>query len=203
MNNSNFLLMLAEEIESNLKRLGFIKSSDSLFVRFKQHHEINVVFIQKHSSKSMISVNLGVHYDFLPKVGSTDFPEQGKVELPDCEIKLRLTPDEGVSDYWWPMISSSIGEISLLLDAKVELSFAKYDIDRDIGRISLDDIENNLSSLLPSTTKVRACLLLARLHETVGDRALAIDFARLGIKMAGMAVGPKKALKQIIERLDS
>ncbi len=203
MKNSNFLSILADAIESNIKSLGFTRYSDFLFVRFKKNHEINVILIQEHSSEKMVSVNLGVHYDFLPKVGSTDFPEPGKVDLPDCEIKVRLTPDEGLNDYWWSMDMVSINEISLLIDAKVEELFSKFDVDKEIGKISIEDIENNLSVILPSITKVRACLMLARLHEVLGDRALAIEFARCGIKNAGMAVGPKKALKQIIERLDN
>ena len=55
--------------------------------------------------------------------------------------------------------------------------------------------------ILSSLTKVRACLLLSRMHEKLGNREKCIEFANLGIKLAGMAVGPKKALKDILSRL--
>ena len=69
-----------------------------------------------------------------------------------------------------------------------------------IENLEAKDIESENAGLLRSVTKVRACLLLARIHEQAGRREECIEVARLGLKLAGMAVGPKKALKDILSR---
>ena len=202
MNELDFLSSLAEKVEGKLKSLGYEKNSKGLFVRFKNGHEINLIYIQKQSSRPMVSVNFGVHYDFLPKIGSTDLPKQGEIELPDCEIKVRLTPNTKQNDYWWPMDSSSLDEIASLIGSKSDEFFTQYDMDKDIGKISPNELENCIPALFPSVTKVRACLVLASIHESNGEKKLAAEFAKLGIKTAGMAVGPKKALKQVLKRVE-
>ena len=62
------------------------------------------------------------------------------------------------------------------------------------------NIEAGNLGMLSSLTTVKACLFLARLHERLGNRSKCIEAATIGLKLAGMAVGPKKALKDILKR---
>jgi hypothetical protein len=39
------------------------------------------------------------------------------------------------------------------------------------------------------------------MHERFGNREKCVETAAIGIKLAGMAVGPKKALKDILKRI--
>jgi len=72
----------------------------------------------------------------------------------------------------------------------------------ELASMEAKDIEEGNLGLLASMTKVRACLLLARIQEQLGNRDKCIEFATLGVKLAGMAVGPKKALKGILRRCE-
>jgi len=82
-------------------------------------------------------------------------------------------------------------------------TFDLYRLDGPIAAIDGKSIESRNPGLLASITKVRACLLLllACMHERLGNRDKCVEAATIGVKLAGMAVGPKKALKDILNRL--
>ena len=147
-------------------------------------------------------MNLGVHYDFLPKVGTSEFAEGNDITQPDCEIKKRLTPASSLNDYWWPLGEAEASEIAALVKELALPYFDQYALDGDIGFIAPDQFDGDLPILLSSLTKVRACLLMARIYEMKGELTRTSEFARIGIKSAGMAVGPKKALKEILKRTE-
>ncbi|CAD7713129.1 hypothetical protein LMG31886_04470 [Xanthomonas hydrangeae] len=167
----------------------------------RQGDEINVINIQKHSSDSLFCVNLGIHYAFLPKVGTGKDVDGDYLEIPDCEIKLRLTDQAVDKDQWWPIATSSIDQVVDLVSRRALPIFDSYRIDGPVAAMSGEDIENCHLGLLASMTKVRACLLLARLQEKLGNRDKCIEAATVGLRVAGMAVGPKKALKGILARV--
>lgn len=196
-----FASSLNQKVTEPLRARGFKKLTNRSFVRFKCGHEINVIALQKHSVKPSVCLNLGVHYDFLPKAGSVALAHDGWFELPDCEIQVRLTPDPSTKDYWWPATAESIDEMAGLIDERVEDFFGRYDINGDIFSISPDELREGMPEIVAMLTKVRACLVLARIRELSGDVETAANFARLGIEVAGMAVGPKVALKEILQRV--
>lgn len=201
MRFTDFVAALAERMTGLLEALGFKRVSDDLFVRFNETHEINVISIQKHSSEPSVCLNFGVHYDFMPKIGSTELANEDTIELPDCEVKVRVTPDPSKKDYWWVIGVESVDEIATLIESKAEGFFNRYGINGDISSIVVDDLNDSLPDVLASLTKVRACLILARMQETLGNTESAAAFAKYGIKTAGMAVGPKKLLKEILKRV--
>jgi hypothetical protein len=167
----------------------------------RQDDELNVIQLQEHSVKKSFCVNLGIHYTFLPKAG-TEAPLDGdQIEVPDCELKLRLTDQATVKDQWWPIAASSVDQVADLVCSRGLPIFDSYRLDGPIAGMDGKSIESGNPSLLASITKVRACLLLARMHERLGNRDKSIDAATIGVKLAGMAVGPKKALKDILKRL--
>lgn len=202
MKFSDFAAALAERMSGPLKALGFKRVSDGLFVRFNETHEINVISVQKHSSEPRVCLNFGVHYDFMPKIGSTELPSEGDVELSDCEVKVRITTDPSQKDHWWPISSDSVDEIVALTESRIEGFFNRYNINGDISSIVVDDLNDSLPDVFASLTKVRLCIVLARIQETLGNTEAAVAFAKYGIQAAGMAVGPKKMLKEVLKRLE-
>ena len=199
MNLADFLTSSETAFRHALGSAGFRESNAGTWIR-QTGDELNVVSIQMHSSEPLFCVNLGVHYSFLPKAG-TEAPLNGpEIDHPDCEIKLRLTSDPAAKDQWWPLTNSSISEIEKLLSSRGLAIFDDYRLSGLISSMDAKSIESGNPGLLSGLTKVRACLLLSRMHEKLGSRDKCIDAANLGIKLAGMAVGPKKALKDILKR---
>ena len=201
MQFSDFIFSLSEGLATSLGSMGFMRQDDCTYIRLKESREVNVLSFQKHSSKPAVSVNFGVHYTFLPKLGSKDLPLDGRLNLSECEIKVRLTPSRSENDYWWPLSKESINQIVDMIDQHMEKFFQNYNMNSAISRLSNVDLEEQLPEIVGMLTKVRACLILARIHEELGDESLAKAFAHLGVKAAGMAVGPKKALKEILKRV--
>lgn len=185
-----------------LTRASFRKMAPGLWNR-RKGNELNVVQLQKHSTEQSFCVNLGIHYAFLPKAGTEAPLHDDLIELPDCEVKLRLTDKAASKDQWWPIAVSSIGQVSDLLASRGLLVFDSYRLDGSIAVMEGKSIESGNLGLLSSMTKVRACLLLARMHEHLGNCDKCREVAEIGVKFAGMAVGPKKALKDILKRLET
>lgn len=183
-----------------LTSAGFRRTAAGTWNR-RRDDELNVIQLQKHSTEKSFCVNLGIHYIFLPKAG-TEAPLEGdQVEVPDCEIMLRLTDQAAAKDQWWPIAASSVDQVADLVCSRGLPIFDSYRLDGPIAGMDGKSIESGNPGLLASITKVRACLLLARMHERLGNRDKSIETATIGVKLAGMAVGPKKALKDILKRL--
>lgn len=161
--------------------------------------ELNVVQLQKHSTKEEFCVNLGVYYAFLPKSGIEAPLDSRNIELLDCELKFRLTDQDIIKDQWWPIIQSSVDEIVEIMNRRGFQVFDLFRLDGPIAKINVESIENGDYGLLSSLTNVRACLLLARIHQYLGNRDACIQFAQMGIRAAGRAVGPRKALMDILK----
>ncbi len=202
MDFAKFCLGVGQRLETYLDDRGFASKSKDRFVRCRDTGEINVLNLQKHSVKSSVSVNLGVHFSFLPKLGSLDLP-YGDIKVSECEIQHRLTPDENQADYWWVIGDEAVEAVSKLIQQLSDDFFDRYTIHGSLRDIRPQDLENAHPEALRPMGKVRSCLVLARIHEELGDVQIATDFANLGIRRAGMAVGPKKALKDLLKRLQA
>ena len=197
MNFANFLHSVDELMQSPLRQSGFRRTSAGNWL-FCNSVEINVLSLQKHSAKNIVCANLCVHYSFLPKTGTEVAVNTDDIEFSDCELKFRLTSDSSLNDQWWPISIENAGEISELVYNRGKEIFDNYRVNGPITAIQVKDVEVGNSGLLSSLTKVRACLLLARMHEWLGNIDKCAEAARVGIKLAGIAVGPKKALKDIL-----
>ncbi len=161
---------------------------------------LNVIQLQPHSVEQSFCVNLGIHYTFLPKAGAEAPLDGDQIDMHDSELKLRLTDEAGTSDQWWPMSTSSIDAVAGMVMGRGMQVFHAYRLDGSIAAMDGEDIESGEPGLLSSLTKVRACLLLARLHEHAGNHERSVETATIGLKHAGMAVGPKRALRDIVKR---
>lgn len=183
-----------------LTRAGFRRTAAGVWNR-RRDDELNVIQLQKHSTDERFCVNLGVHYTFLPQAG-TEAPLDGDpIKAADCELKLRLTDQGAVKDQWWPIAASSVDRVVHLVCSQGLRIFDSYRLGGPIVEMDGKCIECGSPGLLASLTKVRACLLLARMHERLGNIDKCIETAEVGVKLAGRAVGPRKALKDILIRL--
>lgn len=182
-----------------LNGAGFRRAAAGTWNR-RKGDELNVLQLQKHSGNELFCVNLGVHFTFLPKAG-TEAPLDGDhIEFPDCELKLRLTDRASARDQWWPIAVSSVDQLTDLVYSRGLPILDSYRLDGPIAALDGASIEQGRSGLLSSITKVRACLLLSRVHERLGNHDKCVEAARIGLTLAGMAAGPKKALKDILTR---
>jgi hypothetical protein len=189
-------------MSESLISVGFLHTSPGTWNR-RNGDELNVIQLQEHSDGKTFCVNLGVHYTFLPKAGTEAALDGDQIELPDCELKSRLTDEGIVKDQWWSIDASSVDQVAKLVCSRAMPFFNSYRIDGPIAEMDGKSIESGNLLLLSSITKVRACLLLARMHEYYGNRDKCAETAMIGVKLAGMAVGPKKALKEILMRTDT
>lgn len=201
MKYADFKSALAERITEPLAARGFKETAKRSFVRAKPTHEINVISFQKHSVNSSICINLGVHYDFLPRAGQNKAIDLKKISDMDCEIRKRLTPDPSQVDYWWPINSDSIEEVVILIINQTDAYFSRFDIDGEISTIEPEDMRQEIPELLSWMSDAGACLLLARMHEVFGNIEKAADFARYGIDVSGVAVEPRVRLKELLKRV--
>jgi hypothetical protein len=200
MTFGEFLDQFDEGARSRLAALGFRRARPDSWTR-RVGDELQVFWFQKHSSQAALCVNIGAHYAFLPKAGVEAALDGDDIHQVECEIKLRLTTDESTGDQWWPVAEVSVTVLAELLPTRGLTILNRYALAGPVSHLKPGDVESGSLGALSSLTKVRACLLLARLHEHAGDRTLTAEFATLGIKVAGMAVGPKKALRDILQRV--
>jgi hypothetical protein len=198
MNFSDFLTEADAILQQPMNSAGFCRVRAGIWNR-RSGDDLNVVWLQKNSLAESFCENLGVHYTYLPNAG-TESPLGEMIELPDCEVKLRLTAQASVKDQWWPLNSESVREVVELMKSRGLAIFDSYLLAGPIAGMEAKDVEGGNLGLLSSLTKVRACLLLARMYEHLGNRDKCIEAATIGIRLAGMAVGPKKALKEILKR---
>lgn len=187
-------------LSETLTRAGFRRTAGGTWNRRKDE-ELNVIQLQEHSTEKSFCVNLGIHYTFLPQAGTERPLDVDQIRVLDCELKLRLTDQATVKDQWWPIAASSVDQVADLVCSRGLPIFDLYRLDGPIAGMDGKSIEHGNPGLLDSITKVRACLLLARMHERLGNRDKSVEAATIGVKLAGVAIGPKKALKDILKRL--
>lgn len=185
--------------DKKLRDLGFNHKGVGLWSRHR-HVDLNVIELQKHSENNLFCVNLGVHYDFLPKSGSESPIDAENVSLMDCDLRFRLTDKGGVGDQWWPIAASSADVILDALQTRGMYIFDIYKFDRIIPKISIESLKKGDVDILSFLPKIKLALLLSRIYDYLGLREECVEAARFGIEISGMAVGPRKALKAIIKK---
>lgn len=199
MNTAEFFFLADQLLEPSLAGAGFQRTSAGKWNRWTGD-ELHAVWLQKHTFDSSFCVNLGVHYSFLEKSGSTERPSDGIVDQTECRIMFRLTADPSAKDQWWPLSEQGIHEVRSLFDSRGFAMFDSYRLSGPIASIEVKDIEDGTPGLLSSMTKVGACLILACIHEHLGNREKCIEAATVGLRHVGMKVGAKKALKDVLKR---
>ncbi|MCC9608314.1 DUF4304 domain-containing protein [Blastopirellula sp. JC732] len=194
-----FERLLLERLTPILSDDGFV-GNDLKWIR-NVDPVINCIEVQSRSDSKACCVNLGVHLTFLPNATGSLIVDIQSYSSVDCEIRGRLT-SQAEGDQWWEyeMLEPAIDD---LIDSYLDHGqnfferFAKFPHPFvDIGPDSLDD--DVVSSLFPVMTKVRMVLLLARVHDFLGNSALAKQFGQIGIDLIGGGMGPKAAFRKIL-----
>ncbi len=198
MTFKEFISAVTEAVKDELVSQGFAESQAGTYLR-SIGERLDLIWIQKHSTDETCCVNLGIHYNFIPKIGSTDLPTDGKIGQPECELKIRLTDESEKNDQWWPLNQGGVDAIAMLIKNQASDHFTRYGLEGEITKLSVDDFAAGVPPFLKPMTRVRGVLLLARIHDHLGNQAQAIELAQFGLKVAGMAVGPKKAFKDILK----
>jgi hypothetical protein len=194
----HFFNELRREIRTHSKLSEFSEHAPCEWIRTRGE-QIDVFQVQVLSDGDKICVNLGVHFKFLPRAGVEKAVDIDSFTILDCELKRRLTTDVSSNDQWWPMVPDSAHEIADALAVDGLKKFDEINL-HELEKISISDVESGRPTVLSQLTKVRALLLLARLFQWQGIDLLSFEAAEAGLRVAGMAVGPKKALRTILER---
>lgn len=203
MDPIDFLQAMDEALRVSLSEAGFRRTKAGVWNR-RVGEVLNVIWIQQHSVKLDFSVNLGIHYAFMPKVGSSEKPVDDIIEQPECDIMLRLTSTPAVNDQWWLSSQSSISEICDLITTRAMEVFSWYDLPGPISEVDIEDVKAGNAGLLSRLTQERACLFMARMHLYLGNREKCIATANTGIQLSGkMASGLRANLKNVIKECES
>lgn len=202
MKYPDFLKRIDLALEGAIAPAGFQRVAAGVWFR-QLDDNLNFIWLQKHSVKSEVCVNLGVHYAFLLSGETKPMDSLLVNSMPVCEIDLRLTGAPDVADQWWSMGDESVSDIVSLIGERALPVFESYRSEGTLASMTASDIELGDGGLLNVLTKVRACLLLALLHERSGKVEPCIEAASAGIRLAGFATGPKKKLKEILKRCET
>jgi len=201
MSKTEFANLLERHLSPILRRSGFL--GDTFAWKRIREPFIDCVDIQTRSDGAACCVNLGEHLTFLPVVGGSAQIEPEDITSVDCEIKSRVAP-MGEAEHWWNFENRE-GDIEHLVKCfheSSEVFFGKYqNFPKPFVDIEMSDIENDaVVELLPTMTKVRRILLVARVYDHLGDGMQATLWAEFGKENARMAVGPKAAFGEIVRK---
>ncbi len=161
---------------------------------------IDCVDMQLRSDAAAYCVNLGEHLSFLPAAGGSAPIDAENMSSVDCEIKSRLTP-HGESEYWWKIgCESSVDEIVRCFNKSGEEFFHQYrNFPKPFSDIDMSMIDSEAAlKLMPTMTKVRRILVIARVHDHLCDASNAIAWAEFGYQNVGVAVSLKAAFREIL-----
>ncbi|HJT30564.1 MAG TPA: DUF4304 domain-containing protein [Pirellulales bacterium] len=165
---------------------------------------INWLDVQARMAGGSCCVNLGVHMTFLPRPGGSDGGTiASDIQQGYCEIFSRLTW-EGEHDHWWPYDAGEVAAADLVAcyEERGRPVFERYSSFPhpfvDITPDAFDDAA--LDELLPLTDTGKM-LLLARVHDYLGNVQFAIRFSEMGLAVTPrFASGARFALKNILRK---
>ena len=154
-------------------------------------------------------MNVGLHLTFLP-IWSEELPNPSKIKEIDCEFRRRVAPD-GAHDYWW-----EYGNTSESAQRSARHLIATYFAggeDRFQRFTTIESITNmcpieflkaeppvfKSDLLFGPITISRMALAMARIHEHIGNRTLARQFAEVGLAKVGNAKALISRFQKIID----
>ena len=195
-----------------LLRAREFRGSGVLFRRLSEV-TIQLVHFQGSRQGGACCVNLATHLTFLPTV-LDEAPDPRTIKEPDCEFRMRLTPDES-GDHWWEYgedEAASARSVDGLIATFLEVGVPHLERHRAFpglwADVSPEMIERADLSLLPGrATLARAALAMARIADYRSMPRLALDFACVGLadldKTPGVGLGIRHRLLAIRESLST
>lgn len=165
---------------------------------------INWLDVQARMAGGSCCVNLGVHMTFLPPHhGSEGSTVASELRQADCDIFFRLTWEDEL-DHWWSYDADELAADDLVAcyEERGRPVFERYaSFPQPFVDITPDTFDDTaLHELLP-LSKTGKILLLARLHDYLGNAQLAVRFSEMGLTVTPkFASGARFALKNILRK---
>lgn len=179
------------------------KGSGATFRRIRDD-VIHLLNFQGHRYGGKCCVNLGLHYAFMPTTGIGAVPDTKKLREYDCAFRDRLH-EANESDHWWAYGATdaeSEASVVNLIDMyrrRGDSFFKKFepfpDVFQMITPAELD--AGDLSKLPTEMTQLQASLVVARIMNHLGRNEISRQFAVVGLRHIGRAVGLKPELEHL------
>jgi hypothetical protein len=197
-----FHRLLKQNFVPLLRTDGF-KGSGNTFRRIRDN-VIHVVNVQGSIYGGRCSINLALHFPFLPTAGGRPLGDPKKLKAYECEFRDRLHEAEE-SDHWWEYGGSEAGaeastaNLIELYRRRGRLFFQRFEPFPEVfERITPAELDSGDLSKLPTPmTLVHAALTLARIMSHLGRPEQSRQFAEAGLRHLGRAVGLKAELEQL------
>jgi hypothetical protein len=197
-----FHRLLKRDFSPLLRADGF-KGSGNTFRRVKGDR-IDVVNVQGSRYGGECCVNVAVHFSFLPSEGGGRVTDPNEFKEYDCTFRDRLH-EASESDHWWTYGASdaeagvSVASLIDMYRRRGALFFGKFDPFPDVfERITPAEMDaGDLSKMPAAMTGVYAALTMARVMEHLGRREKCREFAEVGLRHLGHAVGLKAELERL------
>jgi hypothetical protein len=197
-----FHQLLKHDFSPLLRADGF-KGSGITFRRI-QGDRIDVINVQGSRSGGQCCVNFATHFLFLPSEGGGQVTDPKKFRECDCTFRDRLH-EETESDHWWtygPNDAEAEASLANLLDLykrRGALFFRKFEPFPDVfERITAVEMDAGDFSKMPAAmTGVYAALTMARIMRHLGRHQKGREFAEVGLRRLGHAVGLKAELERL------
>jgi hypothetical protein len=169
---------------------------------------IDAVWLQVNSEKTGCTLNLGVHLDFVPtKTGKV--ADVSTIGIGEWEINTRLIRDPRSGDEWWPFgrgksdAEASARDLTLAFSSRGLALFERFNaLPGPFAAVTPEAIDAGTADpeTLPSLTRPRAALLLARIYAHLGDSVKAKEFAEVGMRHLSVGSNLKRPLRELLER---
>lgn len=197
-----FHQLIKRDFAPLLRSNGF-KGSGTTFRRFTGER-IDVVNLQGSAYGGKCCVNLGVQFSFLLQMSGTRIVDPKKIKEYECTFRDRLA-EAGASDHWWSYgntedeAESSIASLVELYRQRGEAYFARFEPFPGVfEQVTPQDADAGDFSKMPiAMSGIQTILTLARIMNHIGRREKCREFAEVGLRHLGRAVG----LKDEFERL--
>lgn len=195
--------LLKREFFPLLRADGF-KGSGTTFRRVIGER-LDVVNVQGSRYGGQCCVNLATHFLFLPSEGGGDVTDPKQFRESHCTFRDRLH-EAAEWDRWWTYggtdAESEASVISLidLYRRRGALFFGQFEPFPDVfERITPENIDAGETTVLPILigTAVRPALIMARIMSHLGRREACREFAEVGLRHMGRAVGLKAELERL------
>lgn len=200
----HFHQLLKREFAPLLRLDGF-KGSGNTFRRIKGER-IDIVNVQGSMSGGKCCVNTSVHYAFLPSEGGDQVTDPKKFREYDCTFRGRLHEVTEKGDHWWTYggneaeAEASIANLTDLYKRRGALFFERFEpfpgVFERVMPAQLDACD--LTTMPVSVgSVVYSAVVMARIMKHLGQRDKCREFAEVGLKHLGGAVGLKPDLERL------
>jgi Domain of unknown function (DUF4304) len=193
--------LLKNQFSPLLRADGF-KGSGNTFRRMKGER-IDIVNIQGSRYGGRCCVNVAAHFSFLPTAGGR-VADLKKLKEYECTFRDRLHESQE-SDHWWSYgegdaeAETSVASLIDMYKRRAGLFFGRFEPFPDVfERITPAEMDAGDYSRMPAAmTGVCAALTMARIMKHLGRLEKCREFAIVGLKNLGHAVGLKAELERL------